>query len=225
MFAQSGIAKPVGIVLSSLIMVFVLERAPLLRAVGPDEEPTEVVLVSSVPPFTPITSSGTTPLGTLWRIQGNVIRLDFDGSLPFVPLPGEVRIEVIRDCAGCWVGGRWPDISDQFIFEIEGDSVLRIEEVGHAFFWKATYQISNDGSWSGVAPFAISFPVWPGDVNGDRRTLSGDVLAVAAGVPCIRDCGDQNRLDVDGDGRVLSRDVLLVSSMVPLLPCPHPCGH
>jgi len=122
-------------------------------------------------------------------------------------------------------GAFGPDLSASFSFDVEGGTVVRIQDSGATLEHRKWYAIRNVGNWPGVAPFEIHYLVQMGDCDGDGVVISLDVGCVNAGIPCIDNCGDENRKDMDADGKVLSLDVGAVNAHLGSFAVPKPTGH
>jgi len=170
----------------------------------------------------PLNLLTSTPLdqGTLWRSRKNIVRLTFDGDLRSTPAPGEIEINELLP------GGAFgPDLSASFAIDVEGGTVLRLQDTGATLQHRKWYAIRNVGNWAGVEDFEVQYLVQMGDCDGNGIVISLDVGCVNAGIPCFVNCGDDNRLDIDGDGRVISLDVGVVNGHIGSFSVPKPDGH
>jgi len=158
--------------------------------------------------------------GTLWRSQKNIARLTFDGDLPAAPAAGQVEINELLPA-----GALGPDLSPSFTFGVEGGTVLRIQDTGATLEHRKWYAIRNVGGWGGVANFEIQYLLQMGDCDGNGVVISLDVGAINSIIPCVADCGDDNRMDVDGDGQVITLDVGAVNVYIGSFWVPKPDGH
>jgi len=185
-----------------------------------------VNFASSIPAFTTAGNATVPPGGSLWRSSGNVIRLTFDSALPGLPGAGQLLIQELQPS-----GAFGPDLSASFAATLDsGNKVLRLRDGLTAtptatFGHRKWYAVRNTGGWTGVANFEAQFPSQVGDATGDNRTLQGDILEVNSGIPCLSNCGDQNRKDVTGDGRILQSDILETNTRISSLPVGKPSGH
>ena len=170
----------------------------------------------------PVTLTTSKPLdqGTLWRSQKNITRLTFDGDLRSTPAPGEIEINEMLP------GGVFgADLSASFTIDVEGGTVLRLQDTGATLEHRKWYAIRNIGGWGAVNDFEIQYLLQMGDADENGIVISLDVGAVNSGIPCFVNCGDDNRLDIDGDGRIISLDVGVVNGHIGSFSVPKPDGH
>ncbi|MGD2108987.1 MAG: hypothetical protein PVI86_06300 [Phycisphaerae bacterium] len=159
---------------------------------------------------------------SLWRIEENLVRLGFENDIAW-PFDGTFQIRELLE------GGAFgPDLSGQFIFEVESDGggdprILKIREDGAVLSHRTWVAFSYAGGGD-IVPFELHFPVQFGDASADGRVLAFDVSVINTGIRTFT-APDDERRDIDGDGRILPFDVTLVEPHVPSFPVPKPGGH
>jgi len=122
-------------------------------------------------------------------------------------------------------GAFGPNLAASFNIQVAGN-VLTVRENGSVLGNRKWYSIMNDGSWAGVPPFEVEFPVQRGDANNSGFVNFADLGTVNTSIPSFPVLpADLERRDIDGNGLINFADLAVANVNIGSLTVPKPGGH
>jgi hypothetical protein len=173
------------------------------------------VLTSSVPAY-----FGNAPYSTLSRTKNNIIHLYFD--CPITAAAGG-QFEIREMLPGGAFGAT--NLFSSFTVQVDGIEFI-LREDGEVLTDGKWYAIMNNGTWPGIAPFKVEFPVQPGDGNNDGLVNFADLSLCNTFIPTFSPIPiNRERCDVNADGLINFADLSTANTQIPAFVIPKPAGH